>query len=112
MRLSGQGEPMSMTAVRGQGLRKEYRIGKAHHPLPYNTLQATIAEKVAGMLRRKKTADDAQSGRVWALKGIDLTVEEGEVLGIIGRNGSGKSTLLKILSDIVEPTEGKAEIQG
>jgi lipopolysaccharide transport system ATP-binding protein len=103
---------MSVTAVKVQGLGKEYRIGKASHLPHYPTLQETIIETVAGMLRRNKNAADAQAGRVWALKDFDLTVEEGEVVGIIGRNGSGKSTLLKILSDIVEPTEGRAEIYG
>lgn len=48
----------------------------------------------------------------WALNGIDFTVPEGEVLGIVGRNGSGKSTLLKILSRITDPTGGEARIRG
>ncbi len=42
-----------------------------------------------------------------ALNGVDLTVYQGEALGIIGRNGAGKSTLLKLLSRITAPTEGE-----
>jgi lipopolysaccharide transport system ATP-binding protein len=49
---------------------------------------------------------------LWALKDINLQVQQGEVLGIIGRNGSGKSTLLKILSDVAAPTSGEVKIKG
>ena len=47
-----------------------------------------------------------------ALNGVDLTVYQGEALGIIGRNGAGKSTLLKILSRITAPTEGEIRLRG
>jgi lipopolysaccharide transport system ATP-binding protein len=47
-----------------------------------------------------------------ALEDVSFTVEEGEVLGIIGHNGAGKSTLLKILSRITEPTSGSAVLRG
>ena len=50
--------------------------------------------------------------RVWALKDINLKVNQGEILGIIGKNGAGKSTLLKILSRITSPTNGNAKIRG
>jgi lipopolysaccharide transport system ATP-binding protein len=48
----------------------------------------------------------------YALRDISLSIEEGQVVGLIGKNGSGKSTLLKILSGIVAPTSGKAIIRG
>jgi lipopolysaccharide transport system ATP-binding protein len=48
----------------------------------------------------------------WAIKDISFKVEQGDVVGIIGRNGAGKSTLLKILSRITEPTAGRIRIKG
>ncbi|MFN7170943.1 MAG: ABC transporter ATP-binding protein, partial [Candidatus Omnitrophota bacterium] len=48
----------------------------------------------------------------WALKDINLKIEEGACLGILGRNGAGKSTLLNIMAGISAPTEGKVRIKG
>ncbi|MFN7734470.1 MAG: ATP-binding cassette domain-containing protein, partial [Pirellula sp.] len=48
----------------------------------------------------------------WALKNVSFDVEQGEVLGVIGKTGAGKSTLLKVLSRITEPTSGRVVIRG
>lgn len=55
---------------------------------------------------------DADTDLVWALKDINLTVNQGDIVGIIGKNGAGKSTLLKILSKITTPTTGSVKIRG
>jgi ABC-type polysaccharide/polyol phosphate transport system ATPase subunit len=47
-----------------------------------------------------------------ALNNVDLQVNQGEILGIIGRNGAGKSTLLKVISRVLIPTEGRVRIRG
>ena len=56
--------------------------------------------------------NDSDSDYVWALKDINLTVNQGDIVGIIGKNGAGKSTLLKILSKITTPTTGSIKIRG
>lgn len=72
-----------------------------NHPDPY----ATLAE-----LNDRTTKSKTNS--VWALKDINLNVQQGDVLGIIGKNGAGKSTLLKVLSRITTPSEGQIKIKG
>jgi simple sugar transport system ATP-binding protein len=51
-------------------------------------------------------------GQVYALGGVNLSVDRGEVVGLIGDNGAGKSTLIKILSGVVKPTSGEILIRG
>ena len=48
----------------------------------------------------------------WALKDINFKVEQGEVLGIIGRNGAGKSTLLRIVNGLIKPDQGRVRVRG
>jgi len=48
----------------------------------------------------------------WAIRGVDLKVDPGETVGVIGRNGSGKSTMLRMLAGVTSPTEGRVSVRG
>ena len=65
--------------------------------------EAGLGIRIQGLHKRYGTGDTA----VEALKGVDLEVAPGEVVGLIGPSGSGKSTLLKCLGAVVEPTGGR-----
>src|SRR6185369_6865469 len=62
--------------------------------------------------RRNHTNGKNSHDFIWALDDVSFQVNQGEVVGIIGRNGAGKSTLLRILSRITKPTGGRAHIVG
>ncbi|MBI1792659.1 MAG: ABC transporter ATP-binding protein [Chloroflexi bacterium] len=89
------------------------RIGETDPLLTAKSAKAAKEELNLGALsglRGSKNREDDNT--IWALKDISFTVEQGEVLGIIGRNGAGKSTLLKILSRVTAPTSGKIKVKG
>lgn len=100
---------MSNIAIRVEDLGKKYRIGAPQ--LKYRTLRETLSDGFERTTRRLRSGEQ-DPDILWALRGVNFEVKQGEVLGIIGRNGAGKSTLLKILSRVTEPSEGYAEIRG
>jgi len=103
---------MGDVAIRTSGLGKSYELGLSRRG--YGTLRESVVETAKGSLGRLagRRGERAAGDTLWALRDLSLTVERGEVVGLIGHNGAGKSTLLKVLSRIVEPTEGWADVTG
>lgn len=93
---------MSERVVEARNLGKVYKVFRS----PGDRLIHALGLSGLVFWRHKLYRD------LWALKGIDLVVNEGERLGIIGRNGAGKSTLLKIVSGTVAPTVGEINVRG
>jgi lipopolysaccharide transport system ATP-binding protein len=98
--------------VQIQHLSKEYRLGRAFKRT--ENFRELLTRKLATPIRslRAIRQPKALEQRFWALRDVTFDVEQGDVIGIIGRNGAGKSTLLKILSRITDPTEGSVVLRG
>ncbi len=84
-------------AIEVNGVSKKYRL--------YHDYAPTLKEKI--LFRKRSSYED-----LWVLKGVDLHIEPGQTIGLIGQNGSGKSTLLKLLSRIIYPDKGDIQING
>lgn len=105
------------TAISVKNLGKQYQIGAAESKFRYNMLRDVIMDTVYAPVRIAKAMVGKSERRanknfVWALDDVSFDLEEGKVLGIVGRNGAGKSTLLKILSRVTEPTKGTVTVRG
>ena len=101
-------------AIRVSGVKKMYRLGQ----IGGGTLQADLQSWLARVRGKEDPNTKIGEGErikgqtFMALNGIDLTIYQGEAVGIIGSNGAGKSTLLKLFSKVTAPTEGEIDIYG
>ena len=108
-----------MTAIEFENVGKMYRLGRVGTGTLSHDLNrwwtTNILRKEDPYLKIGETNDRSKKGHsdyVWALRDISFKVEQGDVVGIIGKNGAGKSTLLKLLSRITSPTTGSIRYQG
>jgi len=84
-------------AIQVTGVEKVYKL----YDKPSDRLKEAL-----GLSRKKKYREH------YALKGVDMTIYQGETVGIIGTNGSGKSTILKIITGVLNATKGNVEVNG
>ena len=104
---------MTRIAIAVENLSKQYRLDE----IGRGTL-AKDARRWWTRMRHRRGASrsdgprDVEGETIWALRDVDLRVEQGEAVGIVGRNGAGKSTLLKILSRTTAPTSGSVKLRG
>ena len=107
------------TAIEFEHVSKQYRLGLVSTKTLSHDIRRFWITNVLGKedpyLKIGETNDRASKGTseyVWALRDIDFKVEQGDVVGIIGKNGAGKSTLLKLLSRVTGPTTGTIRAHG
>ena len=109
---------MSRKVIEFDNVGKQYvlgTIGTGTLSQYLNRWWARIRGKEDPFLKIGEVNDRTKKGEsnfVWALKDINFSVDEGDVVGIIGKNGAGKSTLLKILSRVTSPTVGTIKVKG
>ena len=107
------------TAIEFDHVGKQYRLGLVSTKTLSHDLdrwwQTVVLKKEDPYLKIGETNDRSTKGEseyVWALQDINFRVEQGDVVGIIGKNGAGKSTLLKLLSKVTGPTVGTIRARG
>lgn len=107
------------SAIEIENVSKQYRLGLVSTGTIAHDLNrwwtVNVLRKEDPYLKIGETNDRSTKGNseyVWALKDINFSVEQGDVVGIIGKNGAGKSTLLKLLSRVTTPTTGEIRVRG
>lgn len=104
----------SPIAIQVLGVKKMYKLGQIGGGTLQKDLQSWWSRKRGKEDPNSKIGEGERShgDTFMALNGVDLTIYQGEAVGIIGSNGAGKSTLLKLLSRVTAPTEGDIDIYG
>jgi lipopolysaccharide transport system ATP-binding protein len=110
---------MNDQVLKVENISKQYRLGVINTGTLSRDIESFVARKIGiedpnssivGENNLKNLGKDYN--KIWALNDINIIINKGEKVGVIGKNGSGKSTLLKIISRITAPTKGRVFING
>jgi lipopolysaccharide transport system ATP-binding protein len=111
----------SNVVIQAENISKQYRLGVINHGTLYRDLQSWWARwrgqpdpnsEVVDALGHRKNQARIIGDRFYALDDVSFSVNQGDIIGIVGRNGAGKSTLLKVISRITAPTTGRIRLKG
>jgi lipopolysaccharide transport system ATP-binding protein len=100
-------------AIEIRGISKRYELGERAQM--YGSVRESLSRLLTSpwrKLSKKSRAGQSDTSSFWAVKNINLDIQQGETVALIGSNGAGKSTLLKIISRITDPTEGTIRARG
>jgi lipopolysaccharide transport system ATP-binding protein len=103
---------MSEYAIEVNQLGKRFVLGKRGLSRGLHQMYDQKLLRLVNWFKRGSRGERDEAQVLWALRGVDLKIRHGEIVGLIGHNGAGKSVLLKILSRITSPTEGYALVTG
>jgi lipopolysaccharide transport system ATP-binding protein len=103
---------MPPLAIKAENLSKKYKVPALRDR--NDTRRDHVREGIKSLINRygRQSWVSSYKHNFWALRDVSFEIQEGEIVGIIGRNGAGKSTLLKILSRVTKPSQGRATMRG
>ncbi len=93
-----------------RGISKRYELGERAQM--YGSFRESLSRLLSNPWKRSARASRAEKSAFWAVKNINIDIQQGETVALIGSNGAGKSTLLKIISRITDPTDGTIRVRG
>jgi len=103
---------MSEYAITVSQLGKRFVLGQRGLSRGVHQVYEDLLHRVLNLFKGKSEQSNDSKQVLWALRGVDLKIRHGEIVGLVGHNGAGKSVLLKILSRITSPSEGYALVEG